>query len=93
MYLWLSEKVVQWKFVARRLGLQQRDLEEIMHDCLGQGISEHCYQAFVKWEQMFAGSKDCSYLKLAEALQKSEGNRHLYVEFVKKFKEFEQPPP
>lgn len=87
IYLWLAQEIVQWKFFARHLNLVERDIERIMNDF--QGMSECCYQVFMRWEQSFAGSGECSYRKLGQVLRTSEPNRHLYVEYVKRVKELE----
>lgn len=87
IYLWLAKEIRLWKFIARHLGLQESDIERIVSDF--QGTDERCIQMFLRWEQRYSGTQ-CSYRKLGEVLKNSDGNKHLYDEYVMKVKGIEK---
>ena len=87
IYLWLSNEILQWKFIARRLGLQDSDIAIIESDHRLGGLKEHRLQMFLAWEKRFY--QDCNYQRLGEVLMESDKNRHLYSEFVRRVKENE----
>lgn len=78
---------MSWKFFARRLGVEDRDIEviEIEH----RGVSERCYQVLLKWEQQHY--KTCNYCTLGKALKEDNKNSGLYMEYVKMVKDVEGP--
>ena len=84
--LWLSDKIVRWKFIGRFLGLENHVLDRIEVENQGD-VTEQCYRMLDTWRVQ--RSSPYSYRMLGEQLLKSEGNRALYPEFVKKATETE----
>lgn len=79
--LWLSQRIVKWKFFARHLELPeyeiQRITEENPHD-----VGEQCYQMFHMWHRQCA-PEDYTYKTIGKILLDDEKNKALYHEFVK----------
>lgn len=88
LFLWLSQKIARWRFVARHLGLEEHELERIEEDHRTGGVDEQCLQMFHTWEQRFAGN-GCNYRTLGQVLRDSEKNKHLYAEYVQRVKKIE----
>ncbi|XP_006004488.1 receptor-interacting serine/threonine-protein kinase 1 isoform X2 [Latimeria chalumnae] len=57
----------QWKWLARKLGLTQGDIDEIDHDYDRDGLREKMYQMLQKWK-MREGLKGATVGKLARVL-------------------------
>ena len=86
-FLWLSERVVEWKFMGRKLELEEFDLERIAREN-PQQTSEQVYQMLVTW-QMRKGESETTYKKLLDALEFAEKNIKLCREFVEYINERE----
>lgn len=78
--LWLSEKIVKWKFIARFLGLEDFEIDRIVEEN-PRDVKEQCYQMFCKWEQQMPHKY--SYQTLGKVLLDSEKNKRLFADFVK----------
>jgi len=87
VFLWLSGELVRWKFVARQLGLTEAEIESICVDHRGE-VGEQRYQMLATWERCYF--HECSYQKLGQVLLESEGNKHLYPEYVERTKNIEK---
>ena len=72
----MVEKVTDWKFLARRLGLENNVITRIETD--NQGDREQCYQMFMRWKAMNA--ENYTYRVLGSALLKE--SQALYIEYV-----------
>ena len=86
MILWLANKVSSWKFLARWLGLEERDIRRILAEH-PDSVREQCYQMFLYWER--ANPELNSYTELGEALVKDVENRELYPRFAQKVEDHE----
>lgn len=78
--LWLSGKVVQWKFMGRKLKVDEFQLQRIDIEN-PRDISEQIYQMLDKW---IANStrEEANYHTLADAVEVAEG-KAMKEEFVK----------
>ena len=76
--MWLTEKVQRWKFLARRLGLQESDVSRIESDH-PQDTREQCYQMFLRLRAV--DPENYTYPVLGEALRKE--SQELYNDYVK----------
>ena len=76
--LWLVNKVSDWKFLARWLGLQESDITQIEIDNPRSG-REQSYQMLLKWKS--AAPERYSYPVLGEAL--IQENKELFNAYVK----------
>ena len=85
--MWLSDNLVGWPFIARYLGFAEPMIERVKEEN-PHNVSEQCYQMFNKWYRQRPSEFSCR--KLGEALFKSERNRHLYSEFVKRVMDQQQ---
>ncbi len=81
--LWLSGKVIHWKFLGRQLGLDEYELEQIEQDN-PRDLSEQCYQAINKWT-MNCKQEEANYGLLAAAVEFAENQkmRNEFIQFVK----------
>lgn len=87
MVLWLSQRLVKWKFFARHLQLKDHVIDRIEVDNPGD-VREQCYNALHAWQQEMG--KACSYQTLGKVILESERNRGLYTGFVEKLREAER---
>ena len=78
--LWLSQRLVRWKFFARHLGLEDYEIERIEAENAGD-IKEQCYAMFRTWYQR--KPEKYTYQTLGRVILDSEKNKKLYVDFVK----------
>ena len=78
--LWLSERIVKWKFIARFLGLEEFEIDRIVEEN-PRDIKEQCYLMFRKWEQQMPDKY--SYQTLGKVLLDSEKNKRLFADFAK----------
>lgn len=76
--LWIAEKVTKWKFIGRRLGLEEAALFRIETEN-PKDIREQCYQMFQHWKSV--DPENFTYITLGEALQKE--STKLFNEYVK----------
>ena len=84
LLLWLSEHVVQWKFLGRHLDIQEPVLERIsLENPLD--IREQCYQMLKAFSMQGGTQSTCQ--RLGEALLQSERNRHLFDQFCERARE------
>ena len=74
--MWLTQRVTNWKFLGRWLGLKENDLLRIEAD--NQINREQCYQMFLRWKE--SDPENYTYPVLGDALQNE--NQELYNEFV-----------
>ena len=74
--MWLTQKVTNWKFLGRWLGLPENDLLRIEAD--NQINREQCYQMFLRWKE--SDPENYTYPVLGDALQRE--SQELYNEFV-----------
>jgi hypothetical protein len=84
--LWLVEKVSYWKFLARRLGLENNEIARIETD--NTQDRERCYQMFMRWKDVHA--ENYTYRVLGAALLKE--SQALYIEYVKEVCQLENIP-
>ena len=78
MIIWLTDKVQRWKFLARRLALEENELHRIESDNPNND-REQCYQMFLRWKAVYP--TNYTYPVLGEALRKE--SRELYNDYVK----------
>ena len=80
LYLKDTAAASNWKFIGRRLGLSEGDIEVINKRC-SSDIKEMCYQMMLKWRSMKGekATKEC----LIEALRKEKLNE--IVEKLEKY--------
>ena len=76
--LWLVKKVTDWKFLARRLLLQEADISRIELDH-PRSDREQCYQMFLKWKSV--DPENYVYSVLGAALR--EESQELFNSYVK----------
>ena len=75
----LSERVTRkWKFLARELGIEEHDIQQIKGDNLGDTIQEQSYQMLLKWKESNGGG---CYQKLGDAVRMTYG-KQLHLEYV-----------
>lgn len=84
LLLWLSDEVVQWKFLGRYLNVDETTIERIALEN-PNNIREQCFQMLKTYKSQ-QGEK-CTCRQLGEALLESEKNRHLYSKFCAKLRE------
>ena len=82
--MWLTQRVTNWKFLGRWLGLPENVLLRIEAD---NPISYHeqCYQMFLEWKE--SDPENYTYPVLGDALQRE--SQELYYEFVDEVYEVE----
>lgn len=76
--MWLTDKVQRWKFLARRLELEENELHRIETDNPNND-REQCYQMFLRWKAVYP--QNYTYPVLGEALRKE--SKELYNDYVK----------
>ena len=76
--VWLTQRLTNWKFIARWLGLQENEISRIMAD---NPLSdrEQCYQMFLRWRE--TDPENYTYPVLGQALKKE--SLELYNEYVR----------
>eukprot|EP00731_Ephydatia_muelleri_P023285 Em0015g868a len=82
-FLWLCANIVQWKFVARFLGVSESDIAAI-EAREPDDLRERCYQMLLLWNRR---NPQGTYRDIGAAIAESSKNRHLlggYVEEVQK---------
>lgn len=84
--LWLSENVVDWKFFARYLRLEDKDIERIEKEHAND-VREQCYAMLRQWRLHQADV--CNYRTLGTALRRDGKNCYLYSQFVKEISKHE----
>ena len=77
-FLWLQSRIVEWKWVARHLGMKETDVARIERENPGD-IAEQCYQMLDTWHRQ---NSDTSYATLYKALQEGERSASLCKEFA-----------
>ena len=77
--MWLTQKVTNWKFLGRWLGLPENVLSRIEADN-PKADREQCYQMFLRWKE--SDPENYTYPVLGDALQNE--SQELYNEFVEK---------
>ena len=75
----------KWKFLARRLGVEEHEVQQIRGDNQGD-VHEQSYQMLLKWTQSNGGG---SYQALGEALRSTFGEK-LHSDYVKMVVETEK---
>ena len=82
----LSERVTRkWKFLARELGIEEHDIQQIKGDNQGDTIQEQSYQMLLKWKESNGGG---CYQKLGDAVRTTYG-KQLCSEYVQMVINFE----
>ena len=81
LLLWLSERVVQWKFLGRYLDVKEHDLDRISLENQND-IREQCFQMLKRFSMEAGPRSTCQ--RLGRALLESERNKHLFAEFCEK---------
>ena len=82
----LSERVTRkWKFLARELGIEEHDIQQIKGDNQGDTIQEQSYQMLLKWKESNGGG---CYQKLGDAVRTTYG-KQLHSEYVQMVINFE----
>ena len=81
MFLWLSQSLVGWPFIARYLGFAEPTIERIKEEN-PHNVSEQCFQMLNKWYRERPSEFSCR--TLGKALFKSERNKELYPVFVQR---------
>ena len=82
--MWLTQRVTNWKFIARWLELPESEVTRIETDYQKED-REQCYQMFMKWKTV--DPDNYNYVVLGEALKKE--NRELYNEYLKEVQQVE----
>jgi hypothetical protein len=75
--MWLTQRVTNWKFLGRWLGLPENVLSRIITDNQ-KSDREQCYQMFLRWKE--SDPENYTYPVLGDALQRE--SQVLYNEFV-----------
>ena len=83
--VWLAKHVTQWKFLARRLHLQESDIQQIEAN-YSNDIREQSYQMLLKWKLTCSNA---SYHTLGEAVREECGET-LYCDYVTMVREAEE---
>ena len=86
--LWLSRKIVEWKFLGRYLGLSEVELSRIELEN-PRSIAEQTYQMLETWSRQTV-PQDCNYQILCEKLMEAEMNKELCDQFVAYINETEE---
>lgn len=84
LLLWLSDEVVQWKFLGRYLDVDETTIERIALEN-PNNIREQCFQMLKAFKN--EQGENCTCRRLGEALLESGKNRHLYSKFCAKLRE------
>ena len=84
--MWLTQRVTNWKFIARWLELGDIEVKRIETDYKGEEYREQCYQMFMKWKA--SDPDNYNYVVLGEALKKE--NPELYNEYLKEVERVEE---
>ena len=82
--MWLTQRVANWKFLGRWLGLPENVLSRIITDNQ-KSDREQCYQMFLRWKE--SDPENYTYPVLGDALRKE--SPELYYEFVKEVHQVE----
>ena len=82
----LAKRMTQWKFLARRLHIEEHDIQQIGVDFPGS-IQEQSYQMLLKWK-LSLSSNNTSYHTLGEAVRQEFGET-LYCDYVDMVREAE----
>ena len=77
--LGLAELLPKWKFLARRLQIQEHEIQQISENYPGD-VQEQSYQMLLRWNQSKVHNND-SYNTLGEAVRKAFGDQ-LYFSYV-----------
>ena len=77
--LWLVDRVTEWKFIGRWLGLEEAVISRIETEH-PWSVREQCYQMFMYWRSV--DPENFTYIVLGDALRKE--NLELFNEYVKK---------
>ena len=80
--MWLADEVTKWKFIGRRLGLEETVLTRIESQD-PKDVREQCYQMFQQWKS--ADPKNFTYIVLGDALRKE--SLELFNDYVEKVSE------
>ena len=54
--MWLTQRVTNWKFIARWLELEEKEVTRIETDYKREEYREQCYQMFMKWKACDPGN-------------------------------------
>ena len=81
-FLWLQSRMVEWKWVARYLGIKEQEVVRIEREN-PSSIAEQCYQMLTTWQRQNTDA-DTNYVALYKAIQEGERN----VDLCKEFAEF-----
>ena len=84
LLLWLSNEVVQWKFLGRYLDVDEGTIERITLEHQNN-IREQCFQMLKVFVQQQGNEATCR--KLGETLLQSEKNKQLFGKFCAKVSE------
>ena len=76
--MWLTQRVTNWKFLARWLNLPENEVSRIGADNQGSN-REQCYQMFLRWRA--TDPDNYTYPVLGYALQKE--SQELFNDYVK----------
>lgn len=79
VFIWLCDNVVEWKFVARHLGISEVDIVSVE----GRDPNdprEQCYQMFLVWVNQYSPSG--TYRDIGAAIAQSSKNRHLLHDYA-----------
>ena len=68
----VSKSVKKWKFLARRLKLEDNEISNIEKECQVYGQAEMCYQVLQKWKQ--EQSDQATYRNLIRVLESERLN-------------------
>ena len=82
----LAKRVTQWRFLARRLHIEEHDIQQIGVDFPGS-IQEQSYQMLLKWKLSLSCNND-AYHTLGEAVREEFGET-LYSDYVTMVQEAE----
>jgi hypothetical protein len=82
----LAKRVTQWRFLARRLHIEEHDIQQIGVD-FPASIQEQSYQMLLKWKLSLSCNND-AYHTLGEAVREEFGET-LYSDYVTMVREAE----
>ena len=83
LFLWLSDELVHWKFLARYLRLEESLIDRIALENQNN-IREQCYKMLLEFKQKEGAG--CTCQRLGRALLQSEKNRHLFAQYCAKLR-------
>lgn len=86
--LWLSRRIVEWKFLARYLGMAEVDVSRIELEN-PKNIAEQTFQMLDTWSR-HSVPEVCNYQVLCEKLMEAEMDRDLHEHFVAYINEIEE---